>query len=1660
MMKLKMNLRIVFSASLLLLAMLGLGACSRKSNISENPLLSQHPVLFILHSKPADVQAFVDSIAELPGDSVIIPDTVVATINDTLWCVGHFGGNAKSVQIYYWKVSDQRSVMKRTNDDIQGFSFTDTGSYQVFFHLQDGLGGRDSAGLNQWVRVINTLPHVKFVMDTVLAASKGPANLVFLALDSMGSVPSVKLDYNLDGTWDTTVTSTGSDTVRVSVAKDSTLLDSLRNQRVAIAITDDDGNTSYDTIVVHYNSAPVIFQDYPVDSSRVSIFDRFAFYWHADDIDNPNDVRYSLRVGKVPVLTKSHTVLANTRERTWLQVAEDSTLTDSSLVGNLYWQVVATDGFDTVMSPVHKFFLGDPSVKFGKINGVVRLQANSRHDGVRITLVSLKDGSMYITNSNRQYVYKGDFSFGQVEPGCYRLEARDTVGLYYSPASLDSVCVELGETVTLDTLRLLDKSKPHILLSSILDTVYGPNSDTVTWNDSLRTLNWKGIFADSGSMVALSTLKGWIDGVPVAFTNPTKVNWALKMDSLVDGRHTFRMMVADSAGNLSDTLTVRFKVRSTAIAVAVAGPDDIYTSAAVVRGGIWNGIAYSQRGDSLHFRVVVTNPQPGLDTIYFDVLGTGIAHKKIFADTSIQIGNTRTYTLDTIIDAPFDSIRSAIVTVLNDSGLVFSDTVNYQVRDRAKAGIIFLTPARDTTISLHDILNLTVSAQASEGNSIVSYEWDLDHNITNATGDGFEVNIGTNTAQVFNAPAFGVYKLKVRITDNASPIPLTASDTVLVTVLSQPPSVTVANERDTVKINGDIQLNASATDIAPGTIVKTEWKCGSDDFAEQTPGLYTAVAQANPGTEQCIVRVTDDDGETALDTTTVLVKQDPPYVHVLKDSSTVTIRDSLKLNAMAIDTLGVIAKIEWSCGTPGYGGVSNWKITSRTDTLWFAPTTAVATYYCVIRVTDDDGQTAIDTTKYKVLLDAPRVKVIDDSLSVSINDMVSLDAVAFDSLGRIIKYEWSCGGAGEAGVLGWKTYASPTTTAKMPAIGNSNYMCVIRVTDDDSTTARDTTFISVDQDAPTVNVTKKWISTRINDYFPISSEASDKFGGITGYKWSCGEPGVAGTTWLGPYAESSTILQAPATGTINYICIVEVSDADGQTARDTAHILVVQPPVSTVTAISKLPVWSGDVDVPDTNIYWHQTVSGASSVIGFPLGNALMREYWWNFSNYQPTAWFLGPADGTIDIGYADFDVAMVRPTVESSIKVKLDFRDSILPTGETDSAYIYDFFIRHLDYDSTTVQFARYWRLQGPDTIVQKATRAVSIVANNKGPFVAYRESVAGLGYVKQFNGTSWSTIGGGDFGGGAVVDSVRIAYDSIMADVYVAYRDTTTKQIFVKKSVTGTLAWTTVGGGGISVNGNNLRRIALAAKNNKVVVAWIGADSLGYAMSALGVGGTWGWNNVAAATGAATNATKSLEIALAFNYSIVTDTLAIAYTTSAYTARLRLAIGTTLNTWTNPGDVFSGTSDALSIAYAPNGPIYFAFNNRDNYGLRVRSWKGGTFSDVGAASNIGIHRVGRQTSIAVGTDGRPIVAYDDDYFAPQVNVWRFNGTSWILFGENLLPCFKSVFYTQTGYYLRANSPSLYAASNGTVYLGMMGIDGRGASGANNGPIVMKYTP
>jgi len=168
------------------------------------------------------------------------------------------------------------------------------------------------------------------------------------------------------------------------------------------------------------------------------------------------------------------------------------------------------------------------------------------------------------------------------------------------------------------------------------------------------------------------------------------------------------------------------------------------------------------------------------------------------------------------------------------------------------------------------------------------------------------------------------------------------------------PTVDAGNDT-TVSINDTIRLHAVAVDSFGGAITKYEWSINGGDFVKTSSGDTAVIAPADSNSKfKCIIRVTDNDGNVATDEVSDSVLLDPPTV-TIDEYLIVNPSDTIKLRPNVSHRFGYIKKWEWSIGN------NDFVETHQGDTTMVAPSTDGVQHMCRIRVTDDDGNSRVDS---------------------------------------------------------------------------------------------------------------------------------------------------------------------------------------------------------------------------------------------------------------------------------------------------------------------------------------------------------------------------------------------------------------------------------------------------------------------------------------------------------------------------------------------------------------------------------------------------------------------------------------------------------------------------------------------------------------------------
>lgn len=1150
-------------------ASLALFGCSRESSVKENVnLKNNHSRVFIFDSPIVDPTAFADSMANVAvaeGDT--IPDTLTVTVNDTVYMIGLLPYNVDKIFRFQWtltKKDGKDTTIIGGNAKPQAWAYAKPGLYEPKFVAFDGNNATDTAGTatrKAWVKVIDTKPTLIVPKDTLWTKHDGDITFPILASDSFGTITSIKVDLDASGKKESAKNwkyekFDDNDSLYLTIKNKEAKIDSLGNQKIYVIVVDDDGNETKDSVNLHFNRIPRLKVIYPQDGARHNINDRFYFYYEGEDDDNPQNLQYFIyaqvsKNGQPPqkAFTEEDLIAKAFTSNIFEPIDKKgknviTLISDPSkqLTGRIYWDMYATDGYDIVRltristgdnsSRPWNFYIGDLSSSQGTFTGTAKYQGRDSHSGIRVEFNNGNKTFDVTTDEKGNYTVK-------VDAGNYTATAISDSLKEYADSTIKNLYAESGSVIRMDEIVLKDTAKPYLIVKNI---------DTLTNRELSQTIYAR----DLGSR--LDSVTAAIDGKSQKLNctksdNDAIFNCPLALNNLTDGNHTFEYSAKDKVGNKS-TIKQNIIVKATQLNLTVNGFQN----------------ARIGKDEELEFIVKVIGAYPAAKNVTWSWnIGNGEKTNKMAVGEDGSAKLTLSY--DDIKSAGPDKDFFMTVTY-KENGADVSTQVKFGTLGDNPA-VVFTEPGFENTVSINDPLHFKVLTYKGNKSETITLKW-ICENLTNLSA-GYTCPTTEEADLAFSK--VGTYKVAVKVTDNLNN---SGSDTVVVNVVADPPSINVStkNKSNEYKIGSSVDVDYNAKDKF-GTINQIKWGCNNGNvifdhnktFDSPAASVSGSIKVEFPGGQDvkdrtehtCIFKAIDDDNEEASDTISFILLRDPPTVRLATKKDTVKINSEQTIKAIATDKLGYIAEYAYACSENKSDLKNpNWSIMGGSETKVRMPSTAVKEYYCVVQVTDDDGNTARDTAQYTILLGLPTVTAYVNYSRVTINDEVELNAHAQDSLGQLVKYEWGCGSASAENIgFTYSSTSTPRKTMKMPATAQNGYKCIVRVTDDDGNTAKDTVSIDIIQAPPTVTVANKELTVRANFNIALKATASDDNklpsdpGEIVKREWSCGSNSQVENNWK-KVSSLDTVWKAPAVQQL--ICIAQVTDNDGNTARDTITI--------------------------------------------------------------------------------------------------------------------------------------------------------------------------------------------------------------------------------------------------------------------------------------------------------------------------------------------------------------------------------------------------------------------------------------------------------------------------------------------------------------------------
>ncbi|MCD6287856.1 MAG: PKD domain-containing protein, partial [Candidatus Hydrogenedentes bacterium] len=386
----------------------------------------------------------------------------------------------------------------------------------------------------------------------------------------------------------------------------------------------------------------------------------------------------------------------------------------------------------------------------------------------------------------------------------------------------------------------------------------------------------------------------------------------------------------------------------------------------------------------------------------------------------------------------------ATLTVTDGDGL--TDTATIPIRVRAKPRVNILSPIPG---SEHYKQNVPFDAETfDQDGEIVKVEWDFDDD---AVYDFLSEN-SSGTTYTFDTP--GTYTAVIRVTDNDG---LTATDQVAFDVVEAAPSaVTVVTDPEEPFGETPLTIGFDGTvDDPDGTVVKYEWDFDGDGtydwsnggtagMAWNWPPAYTSNYEPDkmidgnvstywstvrdPSWPQDLVFSLDGNGEHDIDRIRIMAKQTRKineFELLVSTTSPTSGFVSVGTFALANETSWqeftfpataaryVMLRISSSHSDGRYADINEFEVYAGTENVITAvsPRTtyiypAAGTYTAVLRVTDNDGNTATGSTLVRVYDAGDPVATASAPRSRGpIGMPLFLHGSATDD-GTITQYEW------------------------------------------------------------------------------------------------------------------------------------------------------------------------------------------------------------------------------------------------------------------------------------------------------------------------------------------------------------------------------------------------------------------------------------------------------------------------------------------------------------------------------------------------------------------------------------------------------------------------------------------------------------------------------
>ncbi len=433
-------------------------------------------------------------------------------------------------------------------------------------------------------------------------------------------------------------------------------------------------------------------------------------------------------------------------------------------------------------------------------------------------------------------------------------------------------------------------------------------------------------------------------------------------------------------------------------------------------------------------------------------------------------------------------------------------------------------------------------------------------------GDGENDLETTETSVIHVYTDDGMYRARLVVMDDDD-----GEDVhyTMIRIDNRPPEVTAEVNRSAADTNVPIAFSALASD-ADGEIMLYQWDFDDDGVTDHSSELSANAVHSYPddGNYEAVLTVTDDDNATNRSSVIVTVMNVAPVALGSASTDSVSTLADVIFVADGHDSDGAVMGYEWDFEDDG---TFDW-VSSDPETAYHSYDDD-GLYVAVLRVTDDDGATALDSLEITVTNRPPEAES-DMTASGGTTDVgIEFDGHGSDDDGEVVLYEWDFDGDGE---YDWNSPDGAHTIFKYATEGT--FEARLRVTDDDGDLDTDSVVMTVTRNRAPVADAGDDRTIDVDDPTRFDGSGStDPDGHSITYRWDFGD-GEGGNT--------SSLLHAYVRGG-TYTVTLTVTDEGGAVGTDTCTVTVRGEKYAVVVGIADYPGHGSDLDYPDEDAdYW------------------------------------------------------------------------------------------------------------------------------------------------------------------------------------------------------------------------------------------------------------------------------------------------------------------------------------------------------------------------------------------------------------------------------------------------------------------------------------------